>query len=249
MRTTFRASTAVLPLAFLLLASAGCVKMSSDINIDAKGGGTASMSVSISSEVLAALDEMGKMGGGQETPDLPDFDTIDRAYLEKRAGGHGVTVTKFNKTEAGGRKSLDLAVAFNDLKGMSWVLHDLSAAGSGGDGLGLFAATDGNLELRPAHYDFPAVEKKPAPAPTQPTPEQMQKQMELAGKLMGAISEMDVTMRFTVPGDIVTSNAPKVEGRTSIWTVNAGNMMEAQSDMSPHIVFSGKGLNIKAQTE
>lgn len=249
MRTTFLGRAVILPGALLLLALAGCVKMSSDINIDTKGGGTASLSVSVGTEVLAALTEMGKMGGTETGPDLPDFDAIDRAWVEKRANGHGVTVTKFSKAEAGGRKSLELAVTFADLKGLSWMLHDLSAASGGGDGLGIFTADGGNYVLRSAHYDFPDAPKKAAKAAPAPSPEQAQRQMELAGKLMGAIAEMDVTMKFTVPGNVVSSNAPKVEGRTSTWTVNANNMMEAQNDMSPRIVFAGKGLSLKPQAE
>jgi hypothetical protein len=47
-----------------------------------------------------------------------------------------------------------------------------------------------------------------------------------------------------VPGDVVRSNAPKLAGRTSTWTINAGNMM-SQQDVNPEIVFSGAGLAIK----
>ncbi len=249
MRTTFLARATILPGTLLLLALAGCVKMSTEVNVDARGGGTASLSASIGTDVLAALTEMGKSGGNGMVGDVPDVAAIDRAWVEKRAGGHGVAVTKFSNAVAGGRRSVELAVTFADLKGLSWLLHDLAAASGGGDGLGLFAATGGNFELRPARYDFPAAAKKPAAAPATPTPEQAQRQMELAGKLMGAIAEMDVTMKLTVPGDIVSSNAPKVEGRTSIWTINANNMMEAQNDMSPRIVFAGKGLSLKAQAE
>jgi hypothetical protein len=69
------------------------------------------------------------------------------------------------------------------------------------------------------------------------------------GTLMGAISELDISMKVTVPGDIVSTNAPAQEGRTSIWAVNAGNMMTMDQDMAPEIVFSAKGLKIKPQAE
>jgi len=162
MRTTFPARLAFLPLALLLLAPAGCVKLSSVINIDAKGGGTASLNASIGTDVMAALTELGKSGGNGMVGEVPDLAAIDRAWVEKRATGHGVTVTKFARATAGGRETLDLAVSFTDLKGLSWMLHDLSASSSGGDGLGLYAGTGGNLELRSARYDFPAAPKKAA---------------------------------------------------------------------------------------
>ena len=76
-------------------------------------------------------------------------------------------------------------------------------------------------------------------------PAQMGKQMELMGKLMGAMSELDVRMSITVPGDIIATNAPAREGRTSVWTINSSNMMTAGMDMEPEITFSGKGLKIK----
>ena len=66
------------------------------------------------------------------------------------------------------------------------------------------------------------------------------------GKLMGAMSELDISMKITVPGDIINSNAPLVEGRTSIWTINQSNMMSSNQDMEPVITFSAKGLKLKA---
>ena len=66
---------------------------------------------------------------------------------------------------------------------------------------------------------------------------------------MGDDAELDVSMKITVPGDIVTTNAPAQEGRTSIWTVNGDNMMTAGQDMNPVITFSGKGLDIKPLAE
>ena len=73
----------------------------------------------------------------------------------------------------------------------------------------------------------------------------MQKQMQVMGTLMGAMAELDVSLKITVPGDIIESNAPVQEGRTSIWAINSSNMMTAGQDMEPVITFSGKGLKIK----
>ena len=76
-------------------------------------------------------------------------------------------------------------------------------------------------------------------------PAQMQKQMEIMGKLMGAMAELDVSFKITVPGEIVSTNAPLTEGKTSVWSINSGNMMTMDQDMEPEIVFSGKGLKLK----
>ena len=67
------------------------------------------------------------------------------------------------------------------------------------------------------------------------------------GKLMASISELDIRMEITVPGNVLSSNAPAVEGRTSIWTINAANMMESQGgDMTPTIAFDKGGVAIDA---
>ena len=56
-------------------------------------------------------------------------------------------------------------------------------------------------------------------------------------------------LEATVPGDVVSSNAPTVEGRTSIWSIDQSNMMQQDQDMDPEIVFSGKGLKLKPLAE
>ena len=68
--------------------------------------------------------------------------------------------------------------------------------------------------------------------PAEMDPEMMGKQMELMGKLMSSLSELEVVMQITVPGDIVSSNAPIVEGRTSTWRIDQTNMMTAGTSMA-----------------
>ena len=68
-------------------------------------------------------------------------------------------------------------------------------------------------------------------------------------KLMASMNELDVRMEITVPGDILSSSAPTVEGRTSVWAINAANMMEAQNmSTDPEITFSKEGVHIDAPT-
>ena len=86
--------------AVALSAVAGCVQFSSDVNIDAKGGGTATVSMSVASDVLAARTELDRIGGDAMGMALPVYADITRPYLEKRGAGHGVTVTSFAKSTA-----------------------------------------------------------------------------------------------------------------------------------------------------
>jgi len=229
----------------------GCVRMYSTTDIQADGSGTATIELGMTQTVADALKELQEIdpdaSGDQK---MPSFADIDKAKIEERIKPYGVKLTQFEKTDADGRETVKMAFAFKDLKGMSAAMG--AATGEEpGDGLGIYQDADGNYVLKKATYDFPDYpgkaeeEAKEEKEPTQPTPEQMQKQMEIMGKLMGAMSELDITMKITVPGDIITTNAPEQEGRTSIWTINSSNMMTAGQDMEPNIVFSSKGLKIK----
>lgn len=239
-------------LAAAVLALSGCVQMHSTTTIEADGSGTASMTMSFSQTVAEAMKEMQDsnmdMGQGME---FPSFDDIKKDDLEKAAKEHGVQIKKFSKDMVDGREVMTIELAFKDLKGFSYVMNGVMGEDGGKGGLGIFDAGDGNFVLRSTEYEFPAEAEAPeepaeeeAPA-QQVDPDMAAKQMELMGKLMGAISELDILMEITVPGDIVSSNAPTVEGRKSIWKVNSENMMTVQNEMEPEITFSGKGLSLK----
>ncbi|MGD9547099.1 MAG: hypothetical protein AB7V45_06045 [Candidatus Krumholzibacteriia bacterium] len=251
-------------LAALLVAAAaltlsGCIQMHSATTIEKDGSGTASFRLSFSQGVSDALKEMQgmdmDMGGDME---MPDFSKVDKAELEKAGKEHGVKITRFSRDPVDGRETLDIEMSFEDLKGLSFMMNKVMGESSDNGGFGIFDNGDGNFILRSATYEYPdqpaeEAEEAVESETTMPEmdPEMMGKQMELMGKLMASMSELSVHMEITVPGDIVKSNAPTVEGRTSIWTVDSSNMMSMQgeSDMEPEIVFSAKGLKIKPQTE
>lgn len=245
--------TRMLPvlLAVAVLGLSGCVQMKSETTIEADGSGTATMQLSLSQTVSEAIKEMQEMDMdmGQDM-EFPALDKVKKEDLEKAAEGHGVQIKKFSQDKVDGRDVMSIEMTFKDLKGFSYVMNKVMGEGGGEGGLGIFDAGDGNFVLREAEYDFPAdepVEEEPAeetPA-AEMDPAMMQKQMELMGKLMGAMAEMDIQMFITVPGDIIASSAPTVEGRTSKWIVNSSNMMTMQNDMTPEITFSGKGLTLK----
>jgi hypothetical protein len=231
-----------------LLAMSGCVQFHSDMTIDATGGGTATMSMSVATEVLAAVTEIKNTGGATLGVEVPDVNGITRASLEKRAAGQGVTVKAFEKGVSGGRQTLSCTLDFTGLKGLSRFMNEV-APGISGAGLGITPAADGNLALRTVQYDFPSAQPAKKAAAPAPTPEQAQRHTELAMVVMSALGETDLVMKFTVPGDIVRSNATTVEGRTSIWSIDASNMMSQQADVAPEIVFAGKGLSITPKAE
>jgi len=247
----------------ITLGLTGCIRVHSDTVIEKDGSGTASLTMSMSPAVLEAIQDMKEldMDQGQDM-DVPLFEDINREDLEKAAEGRGVKIKKFEKGTVDGREQLEVIIDFEDLESLSFVMSKLMG-GNPGDGMGIYETADGNFILKQAHYDFPAEtaeeikETGSAPetegdteSPTLTDEEKSQKQMEVYGKLMGAMAELDVKLTITVPGEVIESNAPTVEGNTSIWAINAGNMMEHQGqNMEPVITFSSKGLKINPLKE
>ena len=252
MKKLMFALVAVLSLALL----GGCIQMYSDTVIDKDGSGKASMKLSVSKVVAESMDEMKAAGMDEDGEmDMLDFSKIDEKELKEKAKKYGVKIKKLENHVVDGRPTLEVDVEFEDLKGMSFVMGGLMGEGGGSGGLGIFDNGDGNYVLKSTEYEFEDAwtedeeEEEEETGADEMNPEQMQKQMELMGKLMAASAELEVIMKITTPGDIIESNAPQTDGRTSIWTINSSNMMSAGQDMEPNIVFSGKGLKIKALTE
>ncbi len=237
-------------LLFVLVAGlgllAGCVTFHSSMVIKPDGSGTCTMTYSVSESVKAALAEAGSLGG--EGEDMPSIEDFDRAEMEKRAKENGVTISSFEHKTVDGREVLEIAMAFKNVTGLSRVMN----VGGGDSGvLTILRNGDGDYVLTSIpDPNPPAVTEEPEEAPETPaTPEDPAKAMEVMGKLMQSINELDVRMEITVPGDVLSSSAPTVEGRTSVWAINAANMMEAQNmSMEPEITFSKQGVNIDAPT-
>ncbi len=235
----------------------GCVVFHSHTDINADGSGMAEMTMSIAPAIQEAITEMQALDPGQaQNMDFPQLDDVDRETVEKAGADYDVKVKKFEKGIVDGRQTLKIVLAYKDLRGFSYVMGKIMGDDNKGDGMGIYDAGDGNYVLKQANYGFPAeptveeAEAEVAPEETQAMdPEKMQKQMEIMGKLMGAMAELDVSFKITVPGEIISSNAPLTDGRTSIWTINSENMMTMDQDANPEIVFSGKGLKIKPLQE
>jgi hypothetical protein len=233
----------------------GCVILHSQTVIKDDGSGTAEITMSIAPEVREAQLEMKALDGGQsQDMDLPILGDMSKADIEKMTKGHNVKVENFERALVDGRETMTIALAFADLKGFSYTMGQIMGGSESGDGMGIFDAGDGNLVLKQAKYEYPTeaeAEEAPAPPadPLDADPTKAQKQMELAGKLMAAMAELDLSIKITVPGDIVSSNAPTTDGRTSIWAVDASNMMTMGQEFNPTIVFAGEGLKIKPIAE
>lgn len=234
-------------IALLGLSATGCVQMHMDTTIGKDGSGTMSMSYGMSPTVAEALAELAELPGSDadQAPTLEDF---DKDAIEAACKKHDCKLKKFSINDDKTQASFE--IEFSSLENLSKALAD-GQAGGGAGGFALYKTADGNYTIDSYEYESAeAVAEEEAEDTatdmSQMDPEAMQKSMAIMGKMMAAISELDVQMKITVPGEVLENNAHRVEGNTLIWEVNAENMMQVGGDMEPHIVFSGKGLNIPA---
>ena len=244
---------------FVLLAMAalmsGCVQMHMDTEIKKDGSGTMDMTLSLSKVLTDAVEEMGSEGMDDDIGEITELLDIEENELKKAIKDHDVKLKKYKRSEVEGRQTLNVVFEFKDLEGLSYAMSEVMGEGDGG--MAVVDIGNGQYALRPYEYNWPekAEEEEDIEDADESMsgddmdPEAMQKQMELMGKLMGAMGELDISMKITVPGDIIESNAPVVEGRTSIWSINSSNMMTAGGDMEPNIIFNSKGLKLKAIKE
>ena len=227
----------------------GCIQMHMNTEIEKDGSGTMEMTMSLSTVVTEAINEMGTEGMDDDMEEIGDLMKMEKSELEESIKDLDVELVEFEQGIVEERETVQIKLKFKDLENLSLALR--SIMGGEENGLAIVDNGDGNFVLRPYEYNWPPLpEEEEEVAEAEDTeevdPEEMQKQMALMGKLMGAMGELDISMKVTVPGDVIESNAPTVEGRTSIWNINSSNMMSGDTDMEPNIVFSGKGLKIKA---
>ncbi len=129
----------------------GCVIFHSTTEIKGDGSGVAELTMSMSPSVQEAIKELQAMDAPQaQDMDFPMMSDLDKSEIEKAAKGHGVKVKKFDKATADGRETMTIVLAFDDLKGFSYVLSHVMGESEGGEGMGIFDAGDGNFVLKSA---------------------------------------------------------------------------------------------------
>jgi hypothetical protein len=242
----------LLTLGALALLASGCVQMNMTSTIEKDGSGTMDMTISLSQVLTESMEELQAMNQDEGLEDLDEMMDLNRDEMQAKVKDHGVTIKKMENSVIDGRQTVQISLEFKDIEGMSFAMREFTSEDSGG--LAIIDKGDGTYALRHYEYDWPPLEEEEesedvSEEPAEMDPEMMGKQMELMGKLMSSLSELEVVMQITVPGDIVSSNAPIVEGRTSTWRIDQTNMMTAGTSMEPDIVFSAKGLKLKTVKE
>ena len=222
-------------LALLAWTASGCVHMHMATVIDPDGGGACTVSYAIGREVADAVAALNALGAGPVAERLPALDSLGRDEVARICAAHGVTLVEHRDTGTATGRRLDLRLSFDDVGALSAVLAGL---GYGGGAIRIDANDDGSYSLRTAPAD-------PPPPASADEMGRMQRSMPHLGVLMAHLDELDVLMTITVPGDVIHSNAMEVEGRTSIWSVNAANVGHATGGgMDPVIRFAGDGVAI-----
>jgi hypothetical protein len=240
----------------LCLAAMGCIQTRMSTVIDKDGSGTFNFHYAVSTEVAQTLKELSEIdGAGAQGQEMPTLESFDQERLEKACQEYGVKLDRFSRGQADGRKTIDIVLAFPSVSALFNALAasgTLSSSSQQNSGVGLFRTKDGNYTLRQTTPEVADKEAEDAESESvtgtmeDMDPQAMARVAELSGKLMAHLSELDIGMQITVPGDVISHNAQRVEGRTLIWEVNSSNMMTAADGMEPEIVFSGKGLKIEA---
>lgn len=229
----------------------GCIQMNMETQLQADGSGTFLMSYGMSPSVAEALKELTELGTMDE--EMPNFTDLDKAQMEAACKKEGVTLKQFEEKDVDGAKHFTLELAFPNIEAFNNVMQ-ASMGENGSGGMQLVKTDDGNYTLKglemksqESEMSMGDDEESESSEPAKKLdPEAMGKSMEIMGKLMSSISELDISMKITVPGDIIESTAMRTEGRTAIWEINGQNMMSAEASGDPEVTFSGKGLKLDA---
>lgn len=250
----YRSLLLIIALTAALIAAPGCMKIHIDTVITADGSGTAAIELAMNREVadavarLGELDSHGDRAGGQDLPAIGELGG-ERLAAACRAAGVTLASHDFADDEAGVR--LDVTLAFLRISDLS---HALSALGSdavarGGEELRIIRTEGGDYllaNMATAGADAGSPQSDPASAADLNRPADPEFLVNFK-VLLDHVDELDIRRTITVPGEVISSNAREVEGRTSIWVVNAANMLEEQdTGLDPRITFASEGLSIEA---
>lgn len=218
-------SARALVLILAVAMSGGCVKLHLDTHIAADGSVTCHVVYELSAHASAAAAKL-----DAATMVRPRDLTRARVLAASRLGD--VTLLDHRLAKDAGAERVMMSLAGAAIDDLARILIAL-AGGDGRSGLAidasLAAAAGGDSVLRL---------RLPPAQPLMP---------EAVPALLPHTGELDVRVTCTVPGDVSHSSAMEVEGRTSIWTLNAANLLHVMA-MDPilEIRFSGQGLRLPA---
>lgn len=229
----------------LALAAGGCVKFDVEETLNADGTVDMKIHYAVSEQTAAQWNALRqqtnkqdpKLKGATQEPGLV-FDEADiKAAFEKK---EGVKLTSVRTETKDGWKHIYADVRFDDV-GKASAIDPFDQKGGGlsltknqGGGLSLTKSADGNWVLESINGE--REQKKPNPE------EQAMVRAMMAG--------LSISVKVTVPGDIVETTAPDKEGRSATWKLDIADekffdKSEEFNKKGMKVVFKGAGLNLK----
>jgi hypothetical protein len=218
----------------LLLAVTGCIRVEQTIILNEDGSGTVKLAYAVTEQnaamLEAAMQNSEGAGAMPQSGSIMGFTEETVRMQFKELEPYGVTLKEVNSETRDGWQHLEMAAAFESLKGLAQtpLLSDRAVS--------LTKTRNGNYKFRQKAGD-----EQPSMAAGAADNPQMQQ----------AIQEMmkgfRVQIRIQTPGEIIKSSAPEAAEREAIWTFDLekdADAVQQVEKLDMWVIFEGKGLDL-----
>jgi hypothetical protein len=226
--------------ALVSLVLPGCFQNETTIHLNKDGSGTLVEETKLGAQMLAMMDQMAALGGGDAKEDpIAKIFSEEKAKTRASELGEGVAFEKSEPLTANGAKGARVTYKFKDINKLKVTTSDgMKSASPMGDMPGApatkkaepiaFTFADGKLTIKmpepekPAGADSPAAEAAGIPDMSSPEAEAMMKQM---------FADMKMSLKVVVDSGIAESNATHKDGNTiTLMEVDFGKLVENPDD-------------------
>ncbi|MES2440511.1 MAG: hypothetical protein V4584_15705 [Verrucomicrobiota bacterium] len=218
----------------IALALPGCLQSETTIHLNKDGSGTLVEQTTFGAQMMAMLDQMSALGGGDAKDPLAEMFSAEKAKVRAATLGEGVTVEKSIPIEAGGNKGARTTYHFADINKLRISpgdnMKDLSPmAGQVPEAAKpkpvTFTYAGGTLTLT-----MPEQEKPAGDAPKPPEGQEMpdlegNPQMEAMMKQM--LGDMTMSFKIVIEPGIAETDATLRDGNTiTLMNMEMGKLLE-----------------------
>jgi hypothetical protein len=224
-----------LGLSVLVLLLAGCIKVDQTLTLNADGSGRLALRYGMSEQTLAqlkAMEQLAAQGGEglsmeQDTPFEFDPEQVREDFAADKPDG--VELVDVSSEVVDGWKYIDLEVAFDDIRALKRTE--------------LFE--DSELAIEPlANGDYRIMQRSGDEDLSGDAAGQ-----ELMQQMAQLLAGFRIAQTLIVPGDIIETNAPEVDGRTATWVFDIEqdpNVIQTLNETDLSLTFSGDGVELPA---
>lgn len=219
-----------------VLALTGCFKVDQTLTLNADGSGTLAMRYGMAEQTIAQLQAMQRMtaqggddGGVKVQEEAPlDFDPEQvRADFEADKPD-GVELTSVTSEVVDGWQYIDLTISFDDIRALKRTELFKNSK------LAIVHREDGNYLITQRGGDS---DLAGGDAPNAQVMQQM----------MPMMAGFHIAQTIVVPGDIISTNAPQVDGRRASWVFDIAqdpNVIQTMAGANLELVFDGNGVQL-----